>query len=235
MAGTLYLVPTPIADGAADIALPSATIAQARAVNYFLAENAKSARAFLKQIEHPRPVRELTIVEIGHAPDPSKIEEWLHPVAGGTDAALVSEAGCPAVADPGATLIAAAHRQAIRVCPLVGPSSLLLALMASGLNGQRFRFLGYLPVATAERSARIVAIERDSRNGETQLFIETPYRSDAMFDALLQTCSPATRLAVSVDLTGPAEFVRMRSIAEWRNEKDRPSLARRPAVFCLLA
>ncbi|MGH6624721.1 MAG: SAM-dependent methyltransferase, partial [Burkholderiaceae bacterium] len=184
---TLYLLPTPIADGAVELALPAATIALSRTLNYFLAENAKSARAFLKQIEHPRPLRELTIVEIGHAPDPSMIDEWLRPIVAGTDAALVSEAGCPAVADPGATLVEAAHRQAIRVCPLVGPSSLLLALMASGLNGQRFRFLGYLPVATAERSARIAAIERESRNGETQIFIETPYRGDAMFDALLQT------------------------------------------------
>jgi 16S rRNA (cytidine1402-2'-O)-methyltransferase len=235
VAGTLYLLPTPIADGAAELTLPSATAALARTLNYFLAENAKSARAFLKQIEHPRPLRELTIVEIGHAPDPSMIDAWLQPIVDGADAALVSEAGCPAVADPGATLVAEAHRRAIRVRPLVGPSSLLLALMASGLNGQRFRFCGYLPVAAAERSARIAALERDSRNGETQIFIETPYRSDAMFDALLVTCAAGTRLAVAVDLTGPGEFARMQSIADWRSESPRPQLGRRPAVFCLLA
>jgi len=235
VAGTLYLLPTPISEGAAELTLPSSVIAVARRLNYFLAENAKSARSFLKQVEHPRPLRELTIIEIGHAPDPSMLEEWLQPIATGTDAAVVSEAGCPAIADPGATLVAAAHRLAIRVAPLIGPSSLLLALMGSGLNGQSFRFLGYLPVASAERSARIAAIERDSRSGETQLFIETPYRSASMFDALLQTCAPKTRLAVAIDLTGPAEFVRMRSIADWRSKEKRPQLERRPAVFCLLA
>lgn len=233
MAGVLYLLPTPIADDG--IALPAETIALAREIGYFLAENAKSARAFLKRVEHPQPLRELTIVEIGHVPDASMVEAWLQPIASGTDAALVAEAGCPAVADPGATLVAAAHQRGIRVRPLIGPSAPLLALMASGLNGQRFRFHGYLPVAAADRNARIAAIERDSRSGETQIFIETPYRSDVLLDALLAVCAPESRLAVAADLTGHTEYVRTQTIAQWRADATRPAIGRRPAVFCLLA
>lgn len=235
VAGTLYLLPTPIADGEISNVLPPNSVVLARSIHYVLAENAKSARAFLKRVGHPLPLRELTIVEIGHEPERAMVESWLQPIEKGDDAALVSEAGCPAIADPGATLVAEAHRRGICVRPLVGPSSLLLALMASGLNGQRFRFHGYLPVAHAERNATIAAIERDSRSGETQIFIETPYRGDALLAALLLACAPTTRLAVAADLTGMDEYVRMQSVAEWRAETPRPQLGRRPAIFCLLA
>jgi 16S rRNA (cytidine1402-2'-O)-methyltransferase len=235
MAGTLFLLPCPIAHGTREAVLPADVVAIARGLTYFLAENAKTTRAFLKDIEHPQSMRELDIVEIGHAPEGRAIGDWLKPVSGGRDGALVSEAGCPAVADPGATLVAAAHRLGIRVRPLVGPSALLLALMGSGLNGQSFRFHGYLPVPAAERAQRLQALERDSRSGETQIFIETPYRSTAMFDAIVATCTAGTRLAVAADLTGPSEFVMTRSIAEWRAVAGPPPIDRRPVVFSLLA
>jgi 16S rRNA (cytidine1402-2'-O)-methyltransferase len=234
VAGTLYLLPCPIAAGALDQALPEGVLRIARDLSYFLAENAKSARAFLKELGHPRPLRELDIIEIGHAPHTGSTHGWLEPVLVGRDAALLSEAGAPAVADPGASIVAAAHTLGIRVQPLVGPSALLLALMGSGLNGQSFRFHGYLPVAAAERAARLLELERASRHGETQLFIETPYRTGAMFAAILQTCSNSTRLALAVDVTGAAEYIVTRTIGDWRT-KSPPPLERMPAVFSLLA
>jgi 16S rRNA (cytidine1402-2'-O)-methyltransferase len=230
--GTLYLLPCPIADGTVDAALPPAVIATAHRLDRFLAENAKSARAFLKAVGHPRPMRELEIVEIGHAPEPSAIDGWLAPLRAGCDMALVSEAGCPAVADPGADIVAAAHAAGIRVRPLVGPSSLLLALMASGLGGQRFRFHGYLPVAPAERAQRLQALARAARSGETQIFIETPYRSAALFAAILEHCDSAARFTLALDLTSDEEFVATRTVGQWRAE-EAPTLQRRPAVFLL--
>lgn len=234
MSGTLYLLPCPIAEGPLAAALPADVIALARRLDHFLVENAKSARAFLKALEHPRPLRELAITEIGHEPRATEIAGWLAPLAHGVDIAVVSEAGCPAVADPGASLVAAAHAAGHRVRPLVGPSSILLALMSCGLEGQRFRFHGYLPVAAEERAAAIKSLERDSAaRRETQVFIETPYRSAALFDAVLAVCAAATRIAVAADLMSSTESISMRSVQAWKAAP--PSLQRRPAVFCLLA
>lgn len=238
MSGTLYLLPCPIAAGSLDAVLPAEVIAIARRLDYFLAEDAKSARAFLKEAGHPRPIRELSIVEIGHEPRTADIDEWLAPVASGTDAAIVSEAGCPGIADPGGTIVAAAHARGLRVRPLVGPSSILLALMAAGLDGQRFRFHGYLPVAADARAAALKTLERESKTrAETQVFIETPYRSAVLFDALLGACAPSTRLAVAADLTGAGEFIATRTVQQWKTcpPQHRPPLQRQPAVFCLLA
>ena len=237
MSGTLYLLPAPISPGSLHAALPSDVIKLAHRIEHFLVEDAKTARAFLKQLDHPKSLRELSIIEIGHAPHESDIAQWLAPLRDGVDIAVVSEAGCPAIADPGATLVAAAHRNGWKAQPLVGPSSIILALMASGLNGQRFRFVGYLPIAAAERAAAIHALEAESKGGETQIFIETPYRNTSMFDALLQHCQPATHLAVAIDLTGDAEYVQQRTVKEWRARRAdaRPPLNKQPAVFCLLA
>jgi len=235
MSGTLYLLPCPIAAGPIGAALPAGVIDIARRLDYFLVEQAKSARAFLKEVGHPRAIRDLSIVEIGHAPRAADIDGWLAPLASGTDAAIVSEAGCPGIADPGATIVAAAHARGLRVRPLVGPSSILLALMAAGLDGQRFRFHGYLPVAADARAAALKALERDSKTRtETQVFIETPYRSVVVFDAVLGACAPSTRLAVAADLTGAGEFIATRTVHQWKAAA-RPPLQRQPAVFCLLA
>ncbi len=237
MSGTLYLLPAPISTASVHASLPADVIQLAHRIENFLVEDAKTARAFLKRLGHPKPLRELSVIEIGHAPREADIAQWLAPLAAGTDVAVLSEAGCPAIADPGATLVAAAHRNRWTVQPLVGPSSILLALMASGLDGQRFRFVGYLPISAAERTAAIQKLEHESKRGETQIFIETPYRNEALFAALLQHCQPATRLAVAVDLTGDAESVQQCTVKEWRTQAADawPAFAKRPAVFCLLA
>jgi 16S rRNA (cytidine1402-2'-O)-methyltransferase len=237
MSGRLLLLPSLVADSPADEVLPLRVIETARATRHFLAEKAKSARAFLKAIGHPIAMQELHIVEIGHAPDASHIDAWLRPLGEGHDVALVSEAGCPAVADPGASIVARAYELGFTVHPLVGPCSLLLALMASGLEGQRFRFVGYLPQDASQLARTISAIEDTSRAGETQLFIETPYRNERVLSALLQHCSHATRLTIAVGLTGADESIATRTIDAWRKlaENQRPVLRNRPAVFALLA
>jgi 16S rRNA (cytidine1402-2'-O)-methyltransferase len=233
--GRLLLLPTPLGPSAPDSVLPAEVIATARATRHFLAERAKSARAFLQAVGHPTPLRELHIVEIGHQPDAARLDAWLQPAQQGDDVAIVTEAGCPGVADPGATIVARAHELGIPVRPLVGPSAILLALMASGLNGQRFRFVGYLPQAGDELAAAIAALEKQSRDGETQLLIETPYRNERLFAALLHHCAADTRITVAVELTTPAEYVVTRTAAAWRALGSRPALAKRPAVFALLA
>jgi 16S rRNA (cytidine1402-2'-O)-methyltransferase len=238
MSGTLYLLPCPIADGSLAAALPPMVMEIGRRIDRFLVEDAKSARAFLKELGHPKPMRDVAIVEIGHQPRTEDLDGWLAPLAEGHDVAVISEAGCPAIADPGGTIVAAAHARGFRVRPLVGPSSILLALMGSGLEGQRFRFHGYLPIAAEARTAALKSLERDSKSrNETQVFIETPYRSASMFDAMLTCCAPSTRLAIAIDLTGEDEFLAMRSIQLWKQSsaERHPPFERRPAVFCLLA
>ena len=192
-------------------------------------ENAKSARAFLSEVKMPVAIRELRIQEIGESP-----QALLQPLREGRPLGLVSESGCPAIADPGASLVEAAHREGFRVVPLVGPSSITLALMASGLEGQRFAFCGYLPREGPQRARRIRELEARSRKErETEIFIETPYRSDALLAALLESCSAQTRLCVAADLTLQTESIATRDVADWR--KSRISIGRCPAVFLLLA
>jgi 16S rRNA (cytidine1402-2'-O)-methyltransferase len=206
---------------------------RARALRYFLVEEPKSARAFLKAVGHPDPLASLRIERIkGGA---SELELLLEPLREGLDAGVLSEAGCPAVADPGADLVRLAHSAAIRVAPLAGPSSLLLALMASGLEGQRFAFHGYLPVKEDERARAIRELEQRSRaKRETQIFIETPYRNNAMMRTLLAVCRNDTWLCVATDLTLQSERVMTRRIAQWSGSAA-PDLDRRPSVFLLLA
>ena len=234
MAGTLYLLPTALGDTPWDRYLPAESRLVACRLSNFVAENAKSARAELKRIGHPIPLRDIAIEQLAERLVPSEIDRLLAPLLADRDVGLVSEAGCPGVADPGAKIVRRAHELGVPVRPLVGPSSLLLALMASGLEGQRFAFHGYLPVREPERSARIVELEQDSRRrGETQIFIEAPYRNTALFQALLMACKPESRLCVATDLTLPEETVTTRSIADWRRSPT-PLLDRRPSVFLLL-
>jgi 16S rRNA (cytidine1402-2'-O)-methyltransferase len=231
--GSLYLLPVPLGDVAPARVLPSEVIERVLVLDAFIAENAKSARAFLKSAGVMRPLTEITIDEIDSETPAARIETLLAPLLAGRDLGLLSEAGCPGVADPGAGLVRAAHRHGIVVHPMVGPSSLLLGLMASGLNGQSFAFCGYLPVKENERTQRIRELETHSRHlYQTQIFIETPYRNAAMFAALLQVCSPATMLTVARELTLAQEWIGTRTIAEWRSQPA-PDLARRPTVFLL--
>jgi 16S rRNA (cytidine1402-2'-O)-methyltransferase len=224
----LYAIPTPVG-GPIDASLPASALERVRSLRDFVVENAKSARAFLGAAGMPVAMRELRIVEMREKADP-----LLQPLREGRPLGLLSEAGCPAIADPGAALVEAAHREGFRVVPLVGPSSITLALMASGLEGQRFAFCGYLPRGAAERARRIRELETRSRKEkETQIFIETPYRSDALLAALIQSCNPETRLCVAADLTLPSESISTRRISGWM--KSKRAIERRPAVFLLLA
>ena len=235
MAGTLYLIPVPLGPTAPQDSLPANVLATVRPLTYFVVEQAKTARAFLKAAGTDTPLQELQLEELNEHTKAEALDRLLAPLRSGHDVGLLSEAGCPAVADPGANLVALAQQENIRVVPLIGPSSLLLALMASGLNGQRFAFLGYLPAKEAERTKALRDLESDSRkHKQTQLFIETPYRNKAMFEGILQTCSPTTRLTVATDLTLPSESVITLTIAQWK-KKTPPEIERRPTVFLLLA
>ena len=226
--GTLYLIPVGL--GGDDVAslVPPATIETARTLRTFVVENARSARGFLKAIAHPGPLQELKLLTLDE--HTREVAPLLAPLLAGESCGLMSEAGCPAVADPGAVLVHQAHAAGIHVVPLVGGSSILLALMASGMNGQRFAFHGYLPVERAKRAHAIKALEVRS-GAETQIFIETPYRNGALFSALLEHCRGDTLLCIAADLTSPAGFVSARPIREWKTKP--PMLDRRPAVFLL--
>ena len=227
----LYAIPTPLGGTPAQ-ALPAPALERIRELKDFVAENAKSARAFLSAAGG-KP-REVSIVELNEHTPLAQVPELLTPLRQGRALGLLSEAGCPAIADPGATLVDAAHREGFRVVPLVGPSSITLALMASGLEGQRFAFCGYLPREAADRARRIRELEaRSKKERETEIFIETPYRNEALLSALLQACAPGTRLCIAADLTLPSESIRTQTISEWRRAGG--AIGRRPAVFLLLA
>lgn len=235
MTGTLYLIPVPLGPTAPQESLPANVLAIVRPLTYFVVEQAKTARAFLKAAGTDTPLQELQLEELNEHTKEAELDRLLAPLRAGHDVGLLSEAGCPAVADPGANLVALAQKENIRVVPLIGPSSLLLALMASGLNGQRFAFQGYLPAKEIERTKALRDLESESRKRQqTQLFIETPYRNQALFSSILQTCQPATRLTVATDLTLNSESVLTRSIAQWKKQTP-PDMERRPTVFLLLA
>lgn len=232
--GTLYLVPNALGDVPAGEVLAGAVLERVRRLRHFIAENEKSARALLKSIGVEAPLRELSIERLDHNTAADRIPALLAPLLAGHDAGLVSEAGLPAIADPGTALVRLAHERGVRVAPLAGPSSIVLALAASGLNGQRFAFHGYLPVDPTELAATLKEMERDSRRMvRTQIFIETPYRNDRALDVELRTLSPDTLVCVATELTLPGENVRTRTVAQWR--ADRPSLGNRPTVFLMLA
>ncbi len=230
MAGTLYLIPVPLGPVDPATCLPPDTLAVARRLDRFVVERAKTARAHLKAMGHPLPMQSIEMQELNEHTPAAAIADLLAPLRAGHDLGLLSEAGCPAVADPGANLVRAAHAAAIPVVPLVGPSSILLALMASGLGGQRFAFHGYLPAKEPERSQTIRELEKRARREQaTQLFIETPYRSAALLDTLANTLSPETSISVGADLSLPGQLILTRSARDWRGQAD--TVKDRLAVF----
>ncbi len=230
--GTLHLIPVTLGDDRVRTGLPQATLERVRALDYFIVENEKSARRFLKNVVHPTPLQRLQIERFDKDSTAEHAARLLQPLVAGRSAGVLSEAGCPAIADPGSLLVAAAHLAGLRVVPHVGPSSLLLALMASGFNGQRFAFRGYLPVPKDQCRGEIVSLERESRAHDmTQIFIETPYRNDTLLQVLLETCDRNTRLCVASDLTLASETVRSMTVAGWKKEKT--EIGRRPTVFLL--
>ena len=221
MTGTLYLIPVPLGPVSPDACLPPDTLAVARRLDHFVVERAKTARAHLKAMSHPQPIQSLHLAELNEHTPAAAIPPLLAPIKAGHDLGLLSEAGCPAVADPGAALVMAAHREGIPVVPLIGPSSILLALMASGLGGQRFAFHGYLPAKEPERSQKIRELEKTARRDRaTQLFIETPYRSAALLDALADALSPEMYISVGADLSLPSQRVLTRSAKNWRGQSE---------------
>jgi len=239
MSGVLYLIPNALGEGdAAALAtvLPASVMARAASLGYFVGENAKSTRAFLKRVGVARPIQEIDIRELNVNTPAAEIKALLAPILAGADGGLISEAGCPAVADPGALLVRRAHEHGVKVVPLVGPSSILLALMASGLDGQRFAFHGYLPVDPAERTKTLRELEQRSRKGrETQIFIETPYRNRTLLDALVATCAPSTLITVAVDLTLESERIATRTVSDWKKNASAFDMHKRPAIFLILA
>ncbi|MCP1291876.1 SAM-dependent methyltransferase [Chromobacterium sp. S0633] len=233
MSGTLFLIPAPLGDES--IAwLPEAERAKVLHLTRFVVEAEKTARKHLKALGVSAPIRELAMSTLNEHTPATDVAALLQPLLDGHDLGLISEAGCPAVADPGAQLVALAHERGLRVEPLIGPSSILLALMASGANGQCFAFHGYLPVDAADKAKIVKELELRSRQrNETQVFIETPYRNNALLQQLRDTLSPATRLAVACDLTLPSQTIVSRRVKDW--PKDAPDLHKRPAIFIIHA
>lgn len=233
--GTLYLIPVTLGDDAIGKALPPDVVSIAQKLDTFIVENEKTARRFLGAIKTHKPVRELTMLTLNEHTTDKELPALLAPLLEGRDVGLMSEAGCPGIADPGAQLAAQAHRKGIRVAPLVGPSSILLGLMASGLDGQRFTFLGYLPSEKAARVQTLREIEQVSRKKrETQIFIETPYRNQHLLEDMLANCNGDTRLCVACNISLESELIVTKRIADWKNAP-LPDLHKKPTVFLLLA
>jgi 16S rRNA (cytidine1402-2'-O)-methyltransferase len=234
--GTLYLLPSWLGEtNQPNEILPSQAQTCVQGIRHYIAENAKSARAFLKTLALPVPIQSLEIQEIPRELSAAALTRLLQPLLAGDDVAILSEAGCPAIADPGALIVAQAHARGLVVHPLIGPSSILLALMASGLNGQQFAFNGYLPVEAATRKQRLLQLEKRSRQEQqTQVFIETPYRNAALFEALLQQLQGSTQLSIAIDLTLPSQAISTQTIATWQ-KKGPPDFHKRPTIFSFLA
>jgi 16S rRNA (cytidine1402-2'-O)-methyltransferase len=233
--GALHLVPVSLGESAVEQWLPQQARELAGSLDTYIAENAKTARAFLKQIGTTRPLQEITVHTLTDRSDAAQIREWLAPAQRGSGIGLVSEAGAPAVADPGARVVEVAHQMNIRVRPWVGPSSILLGLMASGLDGQRFAFHGYAPVEPAERVRQLRSWEQlSSQRNQTQILIETPYRNAAMFASMLGCLRGDTRLCVARSLTTADEWILTRSVADWKS-LPAPDLDKKPTLFLYLA
>jgi 16S rRNA (cytidine1402-2'-O)-methyltransferase len=232
--GTLYLIPCTLGDTPAEQVLPQHVIDVARKLRHFVVEQPKTARQFLSALKPEQPIQSLHFATLNEHTATKDLAELLAPLLAGHDVGIISEAGCPGIADPGADLVNLAHRNGIRVVPLVGPSSILLALMASGLNGQCFAFHGYLPIAETERNRVITTLETESAiRKQTQLFIETPYRNEKLFRALLAQCRPETLLCVATDITLPGEQIQTRSIAQWKSQPIQ-QFNKHPSLFLLL-
>ena len=232
--GKLYLIPTPLGDNEPAEVLPAGVIERACSLRVFVVEEIRTARRFLSRYGLRGHIAELEFHELNEHSSAADVEALGSLFDRGEDVGLLSEAGLPAVADPGAELVALCHRRGVEVVPLVGPSSLMLALMASGLNGQSFAFCGYVPAKPEERRNALRALEKQSAAARrSQIIIETPYRNDALLADMLQTLSPRTRICVAADITLPTQFIRTDSVAGWRSHL--PAIGKRPCVFIILA
>ncbi|MDP4184685.1 MAG: SAM-dependent methyltransferase [Bacteroidota bacterium] len=232
MKANIYLIPSLLGDVPYSKVIPEEIRTQVKALRYFIVEDLRSARRYLKHLDREINIDELVFFELNEHTRPEEIEAYIKPATEGNDIGIISEAGCPGVADPGADVVRLAHMKGIRVIPMVGPSSILLAMMASGFNGQSFAFNGYLPVKKNERQKRIRQLEaRSATENQTQIFIEAPYRNMQMLQDLIETCDSHTMLCVACDLTLDTEFIRSLTIEQWK--KMNPELHKRPAIFLL--
>lgn len=233
MKGHLYLIPNTLGESPIERNLPQETIEIIRSIKHFVVENIRSARRFLKKVDKSIEIEELTFFVLDKHTNPNDIPGFLKPAYDGHPLGMLSEAGCPGVADPGADIAKLAHEKKVRVVPLVGPSSILLSVMASGLNGQSFAFNGYLPLKKGEVGKYIKMLEdRSIREKQTQLFIEAPYRNMKLLQELLNTCRPQTRLCIACDITLETEYIQTRTVAQWKGKM--PDINKRPAIFLIL-
>jgi len=231
-AGTLYLIPVPLAENASAKSFTPYLVDTINSISEYIVENSKTARRFLKEAGLQIPQNELLIHDYGKHKRDGGLQEFFQGLLNGKDVGLMSEAGCPGIADPGADIVAYAHQKGIKVVPLVGPSSILLALMASGFNGQSFTFHGYLPIDKVQRANRLKELENlSSRYQQTQLFIETPFRNNQMLEEIIRSCQQQTKLCIACNLTAEDEMVVTKTIAEWK--KQVPDLHKKPVIFLL--
>lgn len=232
MKGKLYLIPTTLGENEPLEVMPYSVRTMVEKINYYVVENEKSARRFIKKITPKKSQPDLVLMKLDKYADELETRTYLDVCEQGFSVGLLSEAGVPAVADPGATIVKLAHEKGIQVVPLVGPSSILLALMASGMNGQNFAFNGYLPIDKVDRKKAIKELERLSKEkNQSQIFIETPYRNEKMFTDLKSTLTPGTRLCIAADITLPEEYIKTYTVADWK--KQNPDLHKRPAIFII--
>lgn len=233
MTPALYLIPVTLGDTPTEKVLPAYNKEIILGIRHFIVEELRTARRFLKQVERSIDIDELTFYPMGKHADTALFSQYLEPLRHGEPVGVISEAGCPAVADPGADIVAIAQREGLRVVPLVGPSSILLAVMASGFNGQSFAFHGYLPIDPSQRAKRLKQLEaRAVSEAQTQLFIETPYRNARLFADICSACNPQTRLCIAAGLTTEDEYVRTRTLREWKKQ-GMPDLGKIPAIFLI--
>ena len=234
MNGKLYLIPSPLSENEVSAVIPAAVLELLPTLDCFVVEEVRTARRYLSRAGLKGHIEELEFHLLNEHSTPAEVEAMAGLFADGRNVGLISEAGLPAVADPGAQLVALCHRRGIRVVPFVGPSSLMLALMASGLNGQSFAFCGYLPAKSDQRRTALKNIEKtSSQHRQSQIFIETPYRNDSMLSDILSCCQGSTQLCIAVNITAEDEYIRTLSVAEWKKEK--MEIGKRPCVFILLA
>jgi 16S rRNA (cytidine1402-2'-O)-methyltransferase len=233
MSGNIYMIPVTLGNTDHSLTIPDGTREVTVRLRLFAVEEVRSARRYLRSIDRNFPIDETLFFPVGKHSDPALLADFFAMVIAGADAGVMSEAGMPGLADPGNIVASEAHRRDISVIPLTGPSSVMLALAASGLNGQSFAFHGYLPVDAAGRQKALRELEKQSSGGQTQIFIETPFRNGKMLEDIITTCRPSTRLCIAADITLESEFIRTTTVAGWRD--DLPDLDKRPAVYLLLA
>lgn len=232
MQPSLFLIPVTLGETSIERVLPAYNKEVILQIKHFIVENVRSARRFLKQVDSTINIDELTFYELNKHTKAEDIENYLAPISKGLHIGIISEAGCPAIADPGSDIVAIAQRKKYNVVPLVGPSSILLSLMGSGFNGQSFAFHGYLPIDGAERAKRIKSLEqRIYQEHQTQIFIETPYRNQKLLEDLVKNCTPATKLCIAMNITCEDEFIRTLPIKEWI--KQAPTLDKKPCIFLI--